>query len=88
MNAKKAKTIRKIAFRLSRGQDFNPEMKVKKNAVFKEVVGDDGKKKKQIVKNAKFQRTLNKAGATSIRRRLKRLYIQRKIRISIDRKKI
>ena len=88
MNAKKAKTIRKIAFRLSRGQDFNPEMKVTKNAVFKDVIGDDGKKRKQIVKSAKFQRVLNRDGATSIRRRLKRLYLQRKIRISIDRKKI
>lgn len=88
MSAKKAKTIRKIAFRLSRGQDFNPEMKVKKNAVYKDVIGEDGKKRKQIVKNAKFQRMLNKSGATSIRRRLKKLYLQRKIRISIDRKKI
>jgi len=88
MNQKKAKTIRKIAHKLSQGKDFLPEMKVKKNAVFETITGEDGKKEKKIRKNAKFQRVLAKMGMRSINQRLKKLYIQRKIKISITGKEL
>lgn len=86
MNQKKAKALRRISYKLSRGQDYLPEMKVKQDAVFETITDDNGKEKKKMVKQAKFQRVLSKMGAHSIHRRLKKLYLQKKIRISINRK--
>lgn len=88
MNQKKAKTIRKIAYHLSKGKDYLPEMKVKKDAVRKEIIGEGGKKETKVIRNAKFQRVLAKMGTRSITRSLKKLYLQKKIKIAIDRTKL
>lgn len=83
MNSKKAKALGRIAHRISRGENPDAIMKVKKDAIREEFTKDDGSIGKRVVKNAKFQRTLIKTGKRSIKRRLKKLYVQKKIRLTI-----
>lgn len=85
MNQKKAKLIERLAAKLSRGENPDAVMKVKKNAVFETFKGDDGKQHKKLKKGAKFQRVLVKTGKRSIKRRLKKLYAQKKIRLTVVR---
>lgn len=83
MNQKKAKLLHKLAVKISRDGIDVADMKITKKAVRKEVVDSLGNPTKKVVQSAKFQRVLRKNGPRSIKRRLKKLYVQKKIKLSL-----